>query len=356
MTRPKALTREVEIAGRTLGDGQPPLLVAELSGNHKGELSRALALVDAAADAGADAVKLQTYRADTITLDHQGPGFVIQGGPWDGRSLYDLYQEASTPWEWHEALFSRARERNLIAFSSPFDDTAVDFLESLGAPAYKIASFGIVDTPLIERAARTGKPVIISTGMASDEEVQDAVKTAEKAGADGVVVLHCNSGYPTPTSESNLRNLERLGELAKVPVGLSDHTLGTTVATAAVALGAVMVEKHITLRRADGGPDADFSLEPEEFARLCRECRDTFAALGTIRSGRTKSEAGNGLLRRSLYAVENIAAGEMLTAKNVRSIRPSLGLPPKMLPEVLGKRAAKAIPRGTPLAWDLVLS
>ena len=348
------MIKDVDIAGRILGPGRPPLVVAELSGNHNGELDRALALVDAAADAGADAVKLQTYTADTITLDCDGPGFVIEGGPWDGRSLYELYQEAATPWDWHDALFARARERGLIAFSSPFDDTAVAFLEGLGAPAHKIASFEIVDIPLIERAAATGRPVIISTGMSSDAEVRDAVAAAQGGGAAGVIVLHCNSGYPTPLSDCNLRTIDHLRDLTGVAVGLSDHTLGTAVACAATALGAVMIEKHITLSRADGGPDAGFSLEPEEFARLCRDCRDAFAALGAPRSGRTRSEATSRPFRRSLYAVEDIAAGAPLTRDNVRSIRPAFGLPPKVLPEVLGKRAARAIARGTPLSWDLI--
>ncbi len=348
------MTKDVEIAGRILGPGRPPLIVAELSGNHNGDLSRALALVDAAAEAGADAVKLQTYTADTITLDHDGPGFVVEGGPWDGRSLYELYQEAATPWDWHEALFARARERGLIAFSSPFDDSAVEFLEELEAPTYKIASFEIVDIPLIERAARTGKPVIISTGMATDDEVQEAVAAAQRGGAAGVIVLHCNSGYPTPLSDCNLRNMDHLRELTGVAVGLSDHTLGTAVACAAVALGAVMIEKHVTLRRADGGPDAGFSLEPEEFARLSGDCRDVFAALGGVRSGNTVSESASRPFRRSLYAVKDIAAGEPLSRENVRSIRPAFGLPPKDLPAILGKAATKAIARGTPLSWDLI--
>lgn len=346
--------KSVEIAGRRIGPDDPPYVIAELSGNHNGELARALELVEAAAEAGADAVKLQTYTADTITIDHDGPGFRIEGGPWGGRTLHDLYSEAHTPWEWHPALFAKARECGIPVFSSPFDPTAVEFLETLEAPAYKIASFEIVDLPLIRRVAATGKPMVISTGMANLDEIDEAVSAARDGGAKEIVLLHCISGYPTPPEEANLRRIGRLAERFDCVIGLSDHTLGTDVAVAAVALGARVIEKHVTLRRADGGPDAEFSLEPPEFARLVGGVRTAFAALGTADYGRAGSEAGNAAFRRSLYVVCDIAAGETFTEQNVRSIRPGHGLAPKHLPEVLGRRAVRPVSRGTPFSLDLV--
>lgn len=342
------------IAGRAIGAGQPPYIIAELSGNHNGDLQRALALIDVAADAGADAVKLQTYTADTITLKHDSPLFRIQGGPWDGRVLHELYQEAGTPWAWHEALFAHAAARGITCFSTPFDPTAVDFLVSLGAPAFKVASFELIDLPLIEKIAQQGKPMIMSTGMGSDAEVRDAVAAARGAGNTELVVLHCNSGYPSPVSDIRLSTIAHLRALTGCAIGLSDHTLGTTAAIAAVALGAVVIEKHITLKRADGGPDASFSLEPAELAELVRSCREAHEAIGAPRAGLSQSEAGNIVFRRSLFAVEDIAAGAPLTPQNVRSIRPGYGLAPKLLPRVLGRRAAAFIPRGTPLSWALV--
>lgn len=346
--------KSVEIASRPVGAGAPPFVIAELSGNHNGELERALRLIDAAADAGADAVKLQTYTADTITIDHDGPGFRIEDGPWAGRSLYDLYDEAHTPWEWHEALFAHGRERGLIVLSSPFDATAVELLERLDAPAYKIASFEIVDLPLIRRIAETRKPMIISTGMANLEEIGEAVDTARDGGAAGVILLHCISGYPTPVEEANLKQIGRLAEHFDCPIGLSDHTPGVDVAVAAVAMGACVVEKHVTLARADGGPDAGFSLEPDEFARLAEGVRTAHTALGSADYGRTGSESGNVMFRRSLYVVRDMTAGEPFTEDNVRSIRPGHGLLPKLLPNVLGKTASTAIKRGTPLSSDLI--
>jgi N-acetylneuraminate synthase len=348
------VSAEIAIAGRRIGAARPPYVIAELSGNHNGQIERAIALIDMAKRAGADAVKLQTYTADTITIDHDGPGFVIEGGLWHGRKLYDLYREAHTPWEWHEALFAHARRIGIAAFSSPFDPTAVDLLERLGAPAYKIASFEIVDTPLIEYAAGTGKPLIISTGMATPEETRDAVAAARKAGSGDVVLLHCISGYPTPVEQANLARIAALRAAHDCPVGLSDHTLGTEAAVAAVALGAVAIEKHVTLARADGGPDAAFSLEPEELASLVRGVRTAFAAIGSAEYGRAASEASNVVLRRSLYAVQDIAAGEAFTTANVRSIRPGHGLAPKHLSSVLGRRATRAIARGTPISRGLV--
>lgn len=344
----------VTIGERRIGADEPPYIIAEMSGNHNGDLGRALALIDAAKEAGADAVKLQTYRADTITINHDGPGFVIEGGLWNGRKLYDLYSEAGTPWEWHEALFEHARKVGIAIFSSPFDETAVDLLESLGAPAFKIASFELVDLPLVERVARVGKPMIVSTGMASDAEIQEAVKTARNAGCPGVVVLHCISGYPTPVNEANLHTIPYLAELTGEIVGLSDHTMGVAASVAAIALGARVIEKHFTLARADGGPDSAFSLEPSELKLLCDSTRDAFLALGAVRKSMAQSEASNRTFRRSLYVVRDVRAGEPFTRDNVRSIRPGYGLPPKFLPEVLGHRATQDVSRGTPLSWDIV--
>lgn len=348
------MTVQFSIAGRIIGAGHSPYVIAELSGNHNGDIKRAYALIDAAKAAGADAVKLQTYTADTITLDHDSPDFLIKGGPWNGRRLYDLYGEAHTPWEWHQSLFDYARESGIACFSSPFDETAIDFLESLNAPAYKIASFELVDTPLIRKAAKTGKPLIMSTGMATVEEVDEAVAAAKSAGAAGIVLLHCISAYPAPAEEANLARIRMLQERYDLPIGLSDHTMGSEVAIAAVALGAAVVEKHITLARADGGPDAGFSLEPAEFKTLVDGVRIAQRALGHREYGRTQSEAPNLAFRRSLYVVRDIAAGEVFTREHVRSIRPGYGLAPKHLDDVIGKKAASAISRGTALQWELI--
>lgn len=337
------------IAGRPIGPDHPPFVIAELSGNHNGQLERALALIDACADAGAEAIKLQTYTADTITIDHDGPGFTVEGGLWHGRTLHDLYSEAHTPFEWHAALFAHARARGLIVFSSPFDDTAIDLLESLDAPAYKIASFEAVDLPLIAKAAETGKPLIISTGMTNPEEIAAAVDTARANGAAGVCLLHCVSAYPARYEHANLRTVARLAEDYGCPSGLSDHTPGTAAAVAAVALGACVIEKHVTLRRADGGPDAAFSLEPEELRRLVDDCRNAWSALGGATYARGAEELGNKQFRRSLYVVRDVAAGATLTAADVRSIRPGYGMAPARLPEMLGRAAARPLKRGEPL-------
>lgn len=348
------MTCHAEIAGRPIGPDHSPYVIAELSGNHNGRLERALQLIDAAKEAGADAVKLQTYTPDTITIDHDGPGFRIEGGPWSGRTLYDLYREAHTPWDWHPALFAKGRALGLTVFSSPFDDTAVDLLESLDAPAYKVASFELVDLPLIRRMAATGKPLIMSTGMADLGEITDAVVAARDAGAGGIVLLHCTSGYPTPPGESNLATIPHLAAAFDVPAGLSDHTAGHAAAVAAVALGACMIEKHVTLRRSDGGPDAAFSLEPGELKALVDNVRLAWEAVGKVDYAVAPSERGNREFRRSLYVVEDIAAGASFTERNLRSIRPGYGLAPKHLPEVIGRKARSAIKRGTPLAWSLV--
>ena len=345
---------QVTIAGRPVGPAHPPFIVAELSANHLGGIDRALRLMDAAKQAGADAVKLQTYTADTITLDHDGPEFRIADGPWAGRTLYDLYQEAHTPWEWHEALFAHGRDLGITVFSSPFDTTAIDLLEKLNAPVYKIASFECVDLPLIRVAATTGKPLIISTGMADHEEIGEAVETARGAGCGGLILLHCISAYPAPPNDYNLRTIANLGETFDALPGLSDHTLGASVAIAAVAMGACLIEKHITLARSDGGPDAAFSAEPAEFAEVVAGCRTAWDALGEASYSRPESEQGNVQFRRSLFVVRDVAAGEPLTLENVRSIRPGNGLPPRDLDQVLGRRARQAISRGTPLSWSLI--
>lgn len=342
------------IDGRPIGPDHPPYIVAEMSGNHNGEIDRAIRLIDAAKDAGADAVKLQTYTADTITIDHDGPGFVLEGGLWDGRRLYELYQEAHTPWDWHDALFAHARHIGISIFSAPFDPTAVDLLESLDTPAYKIASPEIVDLALIERCAATGKPLIISTGMASFEEIESALAAARGAGATQILVLHCISSYPTPLEQAHLSTIGDLSRRLGAPVGLSDHTLDTFAAAVAVGQGAVLIEKHFTLARADGGVDSAFSLEPGELQRLVADSRAAHAALGRPNYRPTEAEQGMLVARRSLYVVADIRAGETFTTVNVRSIRPNLGLPPKHLAMVLGATATRDIRRGEPLAADMI--
>ena len=339
--------------GRPVGFGHAPFVIAELSANHLGSLDRALAIVDAAAAAGCDALKLQTFTPASMTLDETSGDFAIHGGPWGGRTLWDLYDEAHTPWEWHAALFARGRAHRMVVFSTPFDEDAVARLDALGAPVFKIASFELVDLELIACCARTGKPLIMSTGMASDAEVTEAVATAREHGAGGIALLHCVSGYPTPPEQTNLRRLDALVAHG-CPVGISDHSPGATIPIAAVARGACIVEKHLTLARADGGPDAGFSLEPAEMAEVVRGCRTTWEALGDGSATRPAAEAGSRVFRRSLYAIADIAPGQPLTRDNVRSIRPGLGLAPRELPGVLGRTAKVAIARGTPLDWELL--
>jgi N-acetylneuraminate synthase len=348
------VTHEIAIAGQSVGPGRPPYIVAELSANHGGTLERALAVVEAAKAAGADAVKLQTYTPDTMTIDHDGPDFCISGGLWNGRRLYELYGEAHTPWDWHEALFVRGRELGITVFSTPFDDSAVALLEKLGAPAYKIASFELVDLPLIRRVAVSGKPTIISTGMAMWDEIAQAVETFRSAGGRDLVLLHCVSSYPTPIEQSNLRRIPRLAAEFDCAVGLSDHTLGTNAAIVSVALGACLIEKHFTLCRADGGPDSAFSLEPNELRALVEGTKAAFLALGTGTEEPRDIEAGMRIFRRSLYVVRDIAQGERLTRENVRIIRPGHGLAPKHLADVLGRPARCSLARGTALTWEAI--
>ncbi len=345
---------QIEIAGRPIGAGHPPFVICELSGNHNGSLDRALSMIDAAAATGCDAIKIQTYTADTITLDVDRPEFRIQGGLWDGRSLHELYREAQTPYEWHEALFERARQRGVILFSSPFDETAVDLLAGLGAPAYKIASFEAVDLPLIRYAAGKGKPLIISTGMANLAEIEAARDAALEAGAAGVVLLHCVSSYPAALEDANVRTVADMTQRLGCPVGLSDHTPGTAASVAAVALGACVIEKHFTLARADGGPDAAFSLEPAEFAALVTDCKAAWTALGRAHYDVVGSERGSLQFRRSLYVTADVKAGEALSSANVRSVRPGAGLAPAHLEAVLGRKAVRDLKRGEPLAWDML--
>lgn len=345
-------TLEVNIDGRRIGPDCEPYVICELSGNHNGSLDRALELLEAAAATGADAVKLQSYTADTITIDHDGPDFRVEGGLWDGRTLYDLYGEAQTPFEWHEPLFRRARELGVTMFSSPFDETAVDLLEQLGAPAYKIASFEAVDLPLVAYCASKGKPLIISTGMANGDEIAEAVRTARENGCREIVLLHCVSSYPAPDEQSNLRTVPDLATRFGVVSGLSDHTPGSAVAVASIALGGCVVEKHCTLRRADGGPDSAFSLEPGEFAALVQDCKRAWRSLGQVTYELQDCERGSIQFRRSIYVVRDIPAGGELTRDNVRSIRPGHGIAPKHLPEVLGRQAARDLRRGEPLDWQ----
>ncbi len=345
---------EIVIAGRPIGTQHPPFVIAELSANHNGSLARALEIMDAAKAAGADAVKLQTYTADTITIDHDGPGFAIEGGLWGGTTLHKLYQEAHMPWDWHEPLFARGRELGLIVFSSPFDFTAVDYLEKLSAPAYKIASFELIDLPLIRKCAATGKPLIMSTGMADLADIDTAVKAARAAGAKQIALLHCTSGYPTPPEDADLRTIPHLSEAFGLVTGLSDHTPGIGAPTAAVALGASVIEKHFTLRRSDGGPDATFSLEPDELKAMCESVATAWKALGGVRYEKSESERPNAQFRRSLYIVKDLKAGDVLDAESLRSIRPGFGLPPMYYELLLGKRVNRDVKRGTPAAWDLI--
>lgn len=346
---------EILFGKRPVGPAHPPLFIAEVSGNHNGSLERALAIVEACAKAGADAVKLQTYTPDSMTLNSRQPAFVVHDeGPWKGRSLYELYQEAQTPRDWHKPIFDRCRELGVLGFSTPFDADAVDFLESLGVPAYKVASFENADLPLIRKVARTGKPVIISTGMATEAEITDAVEAARGAGCKQLVLLKCTSAYPASPANSNLSTIPELAKRHGVLAGISDHTLGIGASVAAVALGACVIEKHVTMARADGGVDSGFSLEPQEVKALVEESRRAWQSVGKPSFGPTEAEKGMIGFRRSLWVVRDLKAGETVGADSVRSIRPSGGLAPKHYDGVMGKKTKRAVSRGTPLTWDLL--
>jgi pseudaminic acid synthase len=346
---------DVTIQGRRIGQGAPVYVVAEVSANHNQSFDLAVRILHAAKTAGADAVKLQTYTADTITLRSEKECFRIGGGTlWDGRFLHDLYQEAFTPWEWQPKLKEIADELGMHCFSSAFDESAVDFLEQMKVPAHKVASFELVDIPLIQKMARTGKPLIISTGMASEDEISEAVQAARGAGATQIALLKCTSAYPAPPEEANLLTIPALVRRFDCPAGLSDHTTGNVVPIAAVAVGACIIEKHLCLRRADGGPDSMFSLEPEEFKAMVDAVRTAERALGTVQFSASEHEAGSRKFRRSLFVVEDVKKGEVFTKQNVRSIRPADGLHPRHLIEVVGARAACDIEQGTPLNWTLV--
>lgn len=350
------MSRAFRIAERTIGRNHAPFIIAEMSGNHNQSLERALKIVEAAAKAGVHALKIQTYTPDTMTLDLDEREFHISdpSSLWTGTSLYKLYGEAYTPWEWHKPIFDRARELGIIAFSTPFDDTAVDFLESLNVPCYKIASFENTDLPLIGRVAATGKPLIISTGMATMAELSETVCAARDAGCKDLVLLKCTSTYPATASNTNILTIPHLRELFGCEVGLSDHTMGVGVSVASVALGATVIEKHFTLSRADGGVDSSFSLEPGEMAQLVVETGRAWQALGQVSYGPTAGEKGSIQFRRSLYVVQDIRAGDALTRENVRAIRPGLGLPTKYIEQVLGKAVKRDVKRGTALSWDLL--
>ena len=349
------MTCNLQLSGRTIGHGQPTYIIAEISANHNHDYDQAVRIIHAAREAGADAIKLQTYTADTITIAATQDYFRVGGGTlWDGRTLHDLYAEAYTPWEWQPKLKEVANALGMDLFSSAFDETAVDFLEQMDVPAHKVASFELVDVPLIQKMARTGKPLIMSTGMATLAEVQEAVQAARAAGAEQIALLKCTSAYPAPPEEMNLRTIPDLAQRFGVPVGLSDHTMGVAVPVAAVAVGACIIEKHLTLSRSLPGPDSAFSLEPEEFKQMVDAVRVAEKALGDVHYGLSGKEDASRVFRRSLFVVADVDAGEMFTKANVRSIRPGHGLHTRHLPEVLGKRASQRIERGTPLSWELI--
>jgi pseudaminic acid synthase len=344
----------MKINGRKIGSGYPPYMIAEMSANHNRKIEKAFQIIEEAKRAGADAVKVQTYRPDTITLDCDSDDFKIQGGLWNGRTLYDLYDEAHMPWDWHKPLFEHAAKVGVTIFSSPFDQTAIDLLEDLNAPAYKIASFEAIDLPLIRYAAGTRKPLIVSTGMADAKEIQEAIDAAVEAGCKDLVLLHCVSGYPAPAKDYNLNTIPDISAQYGVAVGLSDHTLDNVTALTSVALGACIIEKHFTLDRSGGGPDDSFSLEPADFAALCFGARTAWEALGKVDYGRKSSEQGNVKFRRSLYFIKDMKAGDIVTADCIRSVRPGYGLAPKYFGDLLGRRALVDIKKNTSVNWDIV--
>jgi pseudaminic acid synthase len=342
-----------KIENRLIGSDQPPYIIAELSANHNGSLERALETIDVAHRCGVDAIKLQTYTADTMTIDCDATEFMIKGGLWDGYKLYDLYKWAETPYEWHQTMFEHARKHGITVFSTPFDETAVDLLESLNTPAYKIASFEVVDLPLIRYVASTGKPMIMSTGMASEAEIEEAVTTAREAGCKDLILLHCISSYPAPMDQANLQQIPELAKSFDVLSGLSDHTMGTAASVAAVAMGACLIEKHFTLSREDKGPDSEFSLEPIELERLCVDAKDAWLALGTAGFKRQKAEKGSKIFRRSIHFVKDLTAGHVIVPEDVRRIRPGMGLTPKYFDEIIGKKLKVSVKRGTPTSWEV---
>jgi len=346
---------QIEIDGRLIGDGIAPYVIAEMSANHNSSIDRAREIITQARLAGANAVKLQTYRADTLTFDSDAEEFKITGGLWDGLTLYELYEQAHMPWDWQRPLFQHARQQGITIFSTPFDTTAVDLLEDLNSPAYKIASFEIVDLPLIRYAAGTGKPIIISTGMASFGEIEEAVDAARSSGCTQLALLHCVSGYPAPAREYNLYTIRDMAERFNVVVGLSDHTLSNVTATTSVALGASIIEKHFTLDRSGGGPDDSFSLEPKDLSDLCRGSLEAFQALGSASYDNTASEKGSVKHRRSLYFVKSIKAGEQITKDHIKSIRPGLGMKPKYTDDIVGRQVSVDIDAGTPTSRDLLI-
>lgn len=348
------MNKHFQINGRKVGLDYPPYIIAELSANHNGSIETAFKIIEQAKLCGADAVKLQTYKANTITLNSQNEEFMIRGGLWDGQSLYDLYEKAHMPWEWHKPLFDYARELNITIFSSPFDRTAVDLLEDLNAPAYKIASFEAVDLPLIKYVASTGKPMIISTGMADKAEIAEAIQAAYDGGCKELVILHCVSGYPAPAEDYNLKTLQDMARSFNLPVGLSDHTLDNTTAIASVVLGASVIEKHFTLDRNGGGPDDSFSLEPAELKQLCMGAKTAWEALGQVDYGRKSSEQGNAQFRRSLYFVKDMKAGDLIDETCIRSVRPGFGIAPKFYDDVLGKKVVRDIEMNSPVSFELL--
>ncbi|MDB9957977.1 pseudaminic acid synthase [Oceanospirillaceae bacterium] len=348
------MSKYITIDGREIGPDSPPYIIAELSANHNGDINRAFLIMEEAKNAGADAIKLQTYTHETITIDCDLEEFQIHGGLWDGQTLYNLYKGAHMPWEWHQPLFEKAKDLGITIFSSPFDFSAVDLLEQLDAPAYKIASFEVVDLPLIKRVAQTGKPMIISTGMANKEEIREAIKTAKKAGCEELIVLHCVSGYPAPADQYNLRNIADIAARFGVLSGLSDHTIDSATAIASVAMGACLIEKHVTLDRKGGGVDDSFSIEPLELKALCRDTKTAWQALGKVNYDLTEAEKDNVKFRRSLYVIKDVKAGDILTPENIRSIRPGYGLAPKYYETVIGKKTKLDLFRGEPLSIDAV--
>ena len=350
----KSKERAIRIGPLIIGPDRPPIVVAEISANHNGSLDRALATITAAKNCGVDAVKIQTYTADTMTIDCDLPDFVIKGGLWDGYKLYDLYKEAQTPYEWHKPLFEHAKKEGITLFSTPFDETAVDLLESLDTPAYKIASFELTDLSLIKYVAKTGKPMILSTGIASVQEIQEAVTAARNSGCKELVLLHCISSYPTPMEQAHLRQISALQKRFKIPIGLSDHTLGTSAAVAAVALGACFIEKHFTLSRSDRGPDSEFSIEPEELKKLSQDVKDAWAALGKPGFGREKAEKNSKVFRRSIYFVKDLQKKHIITKHDIRCIRPGMGLAPKYIQRIIGRVLKKDVNRGTATNWGII--